>query len=362
MDNWLTLAVAGGRKTQGIVEHCEKAPPERRILLLTFTTFNQRELKRRVSRYAGNRHNVEVMGWYSFLLRHFAKPFLPFKFAGKRVLGFNFDGRPHRFAQGLSRFLDSGGAAYGCELGRLSYELIADSGGALVRRLECMYEEILIDEVQDLSGYDWEIVHTLLKSSIQLRLVGDIRQSVLATNPRGSKNKQYAYANSLEWARKRSAEGLLKIVESTTTWRCHPEIAKFADSIFDQSWGFPETISVNTVTTGHDGVFVLGPKDVDEYVKQFRPQCLRHSASSGNQFSVDFLNFKVAKGMTYERVLIVPTANIAKFVANGSALEIAAASSFYVAVTRASQSVAIVIDKAGKSELPCWRPPNRGVY
>ncbi len=65
---------------------------------------------------------------------------------------------------------------------------------------------------------------------------------------------------------------------------------------------------------------------------------------------------KVSKGMTYDRVLIVPTAPIAKFVASGAYLAEGPASSFYVAVTRAKQSVAIVLDKAGGSLLPYWRP------
>jgi hypothetical protein len=60
--------------------------------------------------------------------------------------------------------------------------------------------------------------------------------------------------------------------------------------------------------------------------------------------------------MTYKRVLIVPTAPIAKFISAGTHLEANSASSFYVAVTRAKQSVAIVIDQAGTSSLPFWKP------
>ena len=356
MANHLTLAVAGSRKTQGIVEHCASLPQGRKVLLLTYTQGNQEELVSRLKQFAGNRHHVEVMGWFTFLLRHFARPFLPFKFAGRRILGFNFDGRPFRFATGISRFLDSKGSAYGCELGRLAHELIGESKGALLRRLECIYDEILIDEVQDLSAHDWEIIDVLLHSSIHIRMVGDIRQSVLATNPRSSKNAKYSYSGSIKWARKRQSQGLLEILESVTTWRCHPSVAKFSDSIFDPSWKFPETQSKNENVTDHDGVFLVSTKHAAEYVRTFQPQCLRHSVSSGRMFDFDYLNFKVAKGMTYERVLVVPTAPIAQFIGSGTFLEPNSASSFYVAVTRAKQSVAIVIDKAGMSSLPRWNP------
>jgi DNA helicase-2/ATP-dependent DNA helicase PcrA len=356
MGNHLTLAVAGSRKTQGIVERCASLPRERSVLVLTYTQANQEELVARLKQCAGDHHHIEVMGWFTFLLRHFARPFLPFKFAGRRVLGFNFEGRPHRLATGTARFLDSNGAAYGCELGRLAHELVQESKGALLRRLQCIYEEILIDEVQDLSAHDWEIIDVLLRSSIEIRMVGDIRQSVLATNPRSSKNKKYSYAGAIEWARKRRADGLLEISESATTWRCHPVVAKFSDSIFDPSWKFPETQSKNEAVTGHDGVFLVPAKHVKEYVRQFQPQCLRHSVSSGKSFDLDYINFKVSKGMTYERVLIVPTDPIIRFIAAGTHLESNAASRFYVAVTRAKQSVAIVLDKAGTSTLPIWRP------
>lgn len=356
MANHLTLAVAGSRKTQGIVDRCASLPRERRVLVLTYTQVNQGELVSRLRQHVGDHHHVEVMGWFTFLLRHFARPFLPFKFAGRRVLGFNFDGRPHRMATGISRFLDASGAAYGCELGRLAHELVAQSRGALLRRLEGIYDEILIDEVQDLSAHDWEIIDVLLHSSIDIRMVGDIRQSVLATNPRSTKNVKYSYAGSIKWARERQVKGVLDILENVTTWRCHPVVARFSDSIFDPSWEFPDTQSKNETVTGHDGVFLLSTQHVAEYVRLFQPQCLRHSVSSGKAFDLDYLNFRVSKGMTYERVLIVPTAPIAKFIASGTYLEANSASSFYVAVTRAKQSVAIVLDKAGSSSLPFWQP------
>ena len=356
MGNELTLAVAGSRKTQGIVERCASLPGDRRVLVLTYTQTNQEELRSRLKEHAGDHHNIEVMGWFSFLLSHFAKPFFPFKFPRQRVLGFNFDGRPDRFARGSSRFLDARGAAYACELGKLAHELVAESKGSLLRRLESIYDEILIDEVQDFSAHDWEIIDVLLRSSTDIRMVGDIRQSVLATNPRSKKNAKYSYANAITWFREREADGLLEIKDSVITWRCQPQVSAFSDMIFDSSWGFPATQSKNDAVTDHDGVYLVTTKHVNEYVDRYKPQCLRHSVSSGKNFDLDFLNFKVSKGMTYERVLIIPTEPITKFIQSGTYLGPTPASSFYVAVTRAKQSVAIVLDDAGASALPFWQP------
>jgi hypothetical protein len=356
MANFVTLAVAGSRKTQGIVEHCASLSHDRCALVLTYTQTNQAELRKRLAQYAGDHPGIFVMGWFTFLLREFARPFLPFMFAGERVCGFNFDGRPHRMAKGRRRFLDSNGSVYACELGRLAHQLVDASQGALLRRIECIYEEILIDEVQDLSSHDWEIVDVLLDSAVEVRMVGDIRQSVLSTNPRSGKNKKYAYAEAVKWFRERETRGVLSITENATTWRCHPKIAEFSDTIFDASWSFPRTESVNMTATDHDGVFLVRHAHVNEYVKRFRPQCMRDSANSGKAFDLDFINFRLAKGMTCKRVLIVPTNGITKFLQSGTYLDPVPAAKLYVAVTRAEQSVAVIIDSPGDSLLPYWDP------
>lgn len=355
MPNFLTLAVAGGRKTQGLVNHCQALPSERKVALLTFTQTNQQEVRARLAAQAGHATGVEVMGWYTFLLRHFAQPFLRFKFPGERVGGFDFEGRPSRFARGKSRFMTADNRVYSCELGRLAFELM-EATPALLNRLECIYDEILIDEVQDLASYDWEILQVLLHSNIEVRLVGDVRQAVLSTNPRGRKNKQFGYAASLEWFIEREAEGCLNITYATITYRCREEIATFSDSIFDARWAFPGTTSENTDETGHDGVYLVRSEHVYEYMTQYSPQCLRNSISSAKHLDLPFQNFKGVKGATFERVLIAPTKNIENFIKNGTPLESTAAAAFYVAVTRAKQSLAIVLDLPGKSHLRYWAP------
>lgn len=355
MPNHLTLAVAGGRKTQGLIEQCRALPIDRKIAVITFTQSNQQEIRNRLATQAGDRHNLEVLGWYTFLLRHFAQPFLRFKFPKERVGGFDFDGRPFRMARDKDRYMNKSNQVYACELGRLAFELMGATP-ALLRRLECLYDEILIDEVQDLSGYDWEIMHALLLSRIDVCMVGDVRQAVLSTNPRGQKNKKYGYAGALERFREREIVGLLSITYATTTYRCRTEIATFSDSIFDADWEYPPTTSKNHEVSGHDGVFLVHSKDLDTYVERYQPRCLRHSANSGKQYDLEYVNFKGSKGSTFERVLIVPTGKIEQFISQSTLLESTTAAAFYVAVTRAKQSLAIVTDKPGKSTLPVWEP------
>jgi ATP-dependent DNA helicase UvrD/PcrA len=356
MANKLTLAVAGSGKTQGLAEFCGQLPADHRILAISFTKANQAELRTRISAEAGHNPRIEVIGWFQFLLRDFARPFMPFLFPSRRITGFNFEGEPNRFASGVGRYLDTTGAAYRSQLGRLSYELIEASGVALQRRLVCCYQALLIDEVQDLAAYDWDILDFLLRSGLRVTMVGDFRQAVFSTNPRSSKNKSLSHTGAIGWFREREEEGLLEIETRSYTWRCRPEIAGFSDSIHHSAGDFPPTEARNGLVSGHDGVFWVQPEDVAEYVRRFSPQCLRDSVKSGTAFDLDYINFGAAKGTSYERVLIVPTKAIQRFVTAGIALRPRSAAKFYVAVTRAAQSVAIVLDGVRGQKLPQWKP------
>lgn len=356
MGNHLTLAVAGGRKTQMIVERCASFSVDRRVAVLTYTQANQHELQTRLAKCAGGHMQIQVMGWFTFLLRHFVRPFLPLKFPGLPIPGFNFDGDPGMYATGAKRFLDVNGCAYRCEMSRLAFELLADSKGAALHRLECLYDEILIDEVQDVGGYDLDMLEALFGSSICMRLVGDVRQAILSTNPKAKKNAKYRGAKILDWFLAMEKAGKLTIAHSSITYRCRPEIAAFADRIYDGSCGFPATISLNLAQTVHDGVYLVHPDNVPAYVARFNPQCLRDSTRSAKAHKLDFLNFGASKGSTHNRVLIVPTKPMADFIAYGTALKENSTGDLYVAVTRAEQSVAIVLEHAGNSNLSFWQP------
>lgn len=358
-DNHLILAVAGSRKTQGIVDACATADPAERILILTYTTANQVELKNRLSTAAGDHHHIEVTGWFTFLIGHFVRPFLPFVYRGKRVRGFDFDSPPQTYigAGEWSRYFNSRDQVRKVHLPQLACLVDEASGGAAIRRLERIYDRIYIDEVQDLCGYDLEILTLLMASALPIEMVGDIRQAILATNGRERKNKKYMYMQVWDWFRKEERAGRLRITQRCETWRCRPEVAAFADSLFGSEWGFEATVSLNQRTTGHDGVFLVRSSDVNEYVDEFAPLTMRYSAGSASQFDhLDPMNFGMAKGLGRERVLICPTDKITKHLKTGTALDQGLAAHLYVSVTRAEQSVAFVIDSPGACAYPYWSP------
>lgn len=354
--NRLTLAVAGGRKTQSIVDECVAAPDGRRILVLTYTQVNQQELRERLGRRRPIFADVDVQGWFSFLMRHWIRPYLPLHFPGRRLAGLNFDGDPGRYVTGPARYLDAESRAYKLHLAKLAIDVAAASGGAVIDRLSRIYDEIRVDEVQDLNGYDLDVLEELMRSPLELSMVGDLRQAVLHTNARDQRNKQFKGIGIKRWFDAHASAGLLEIDQSCTTWRSNQAIADFADSIFAPKWAFGRTVSQNGETTGHDGLYAVATRDVHAYVGTFSPLCLRHSAASATHLDLPFRTFRLAKGMSVERVLIAPTGPQIDFRCRRKQLADTPCCSLYVAVTRARYSVAFVVDDPTTLNLPVWTP------
>jgi len=354
----VTLAVAGARKTQSIVDACASAAPDHKILVLGYTQASQDELEDRIRAAAPFRRNVEVLGWYAFLLRHIVRPYLPLKYPGHRLTGFNFDGEPAAgyLASGVPRFLDSEGRAYKKHLSKLAVDVSAASNGAVIDRLQHIYDVVYVDEVQDLCGSDLDIITILLKSSIDVQLVGDMRQALLATNVADQRFKQYRFEKIIEWFRLQEKAGLLEIVEQPHTYRSNQTIASFSDSVFDSGRGYAPTVSRSSSDTGHDEIFAVASADVDAYRQAFDPLCLRQSSNSGRNIDLPFITFGTAKGRTVDRVLIYPTDKIRGFLADGKPLEGKTACGLYIAITRAKHSVAFIMEGHEKHSLPVWKP------
>ncbi|MGB3362939.1 MAG: UvrD-helicase domain-containing protein [Rhodococcus qingshengii] len=360
--NTATLAVAGSRKTQSIVDACKNGPTDRRRLVLTYTLTGQRDLERRLNAGCDAANLPEICGWYAFLLRHCVRPFLPLLYPGRRLAGLNFDGLPASMSNGIivasgeDRFLDSESRAYKRFLSKLAVDVVDRADGTAFTRLQRMYDEIYVDEVQDMTGYDLDILEQLLKSTSTIRLVGDIRQSVFDTNPQDPRHKNYRGLKMLDWFNAQHKAGRLTINYSSETWRCVQEIATFADTIFDSALGFPPTVSRQTRSSEHDGVFVIAPEHVDAYVETYRPVSLRQTIATAIPEGHEAANFGVSKGLTYERVLIFPTGPIKAFLTKGTLLTPKSACGLYVGVTRAVFSVAFVTARPDKTGLPVWTP------
>ncbi|PKQ30740.1 MAG: ATP-dependent exonuclease [Actinobacteria bacterium HGW-Actinobacteria-2] len=300
----------------------------------------------------------EVSGWFSFLLNHVVRPYLPDVYPGRSVTGLHWveGADPARFARGADRYIDPEGRVYSHRLGKLAYDIAIASHGAVVDRLERIFDEIYIDEVQDLTGNDLGVLELMLRSKMNITLVGDVRQSVFSTSRSDTKNKKYQGMNKVEWFREMERKTLCLIEYRTATWRCTQEIIDFADSVVPVRFSLPNTTSHQSVRTGHDGVFVVTWDHVPEYLEKFSPEVLRDKSTSKIHEGCTATNFGQAKGITVERVLIYPTKPIEAFLLTGALLADTSAARLYVAVTRAKHSVAFVVSDSSHHLLPRWTP------
>jgi superfamily I DNA/RNA helicase len=213
--------------------------------------------------------------------------------------------------------------------------------GCIFNRLERIYSHIFIDEVQDLAGYDLEILKNLFNSKCEILIVCDPRQSTYSTNSSG-KNIQFKKAFIVNFFEEHKDIISIDTDSLTVNHRCVDKICNLSNKLFPF---FPTTSSGNKVKTNHDGVFLVKPKDVDAYLAMYKPVQLRDSIKTPVNPKFQVMNFGDSKGLSFDRVLIYPTNPIYNWLMDhNSDLKPGSRSKFYVALTRARQSVGIVFN------------------
>ncbi|MBU3070211.1 UvrD-helicase domain-containing protein [Aestuariicella sp. G3-2] len=362
--NKLIIASAGSGKTTFIVNDAiEKARQGTRVLITTFTVACEQEIRDKIVSICGCiPEPISIITWFSFLLNHGVKPFQGrlFEFDTRGMIlvngksGFRFKnrrGQPIYWGEDdfTRYFFTSDQKVYSDKLALLALRCNEKSEGRVFDRIARCFNHIYIDEVQDLAGYDLEVLEELFQSKADITLVGDPRQATYSTvNTR--KNKKYAKANIVNFFEDTSLN-IEKDDESlVVNHRCHSAICDFSNRLYPD-W-VPAQPSEDEAS-GHDGLFALDEKEVDHYLEYYKPIQLRDSAKKRINEDYPVLTFGKSKGLTYPRVLIYPSGPMIKWLKNQNEdLTQAARSKFYVALTRAKHSVAIVLKASDIKKIP----------
>ena len=348
--NRIILASAGSGKTTTIIS--EAASQSRvRSALVTYTNNSANELRIK----ANERCNcvpphLRTGTWFGFLLQHFVRPYQRAAYSG-RVRGLAFvNGRS---ARGISEsntnrhYFRRPGEMYIDKVSKFACKLIRETDGMPVDRLVQIIDRIYVDEAQDLAGYDLELIECLLDSELEVVLVGDHRQATFKTN-QSARNKQFEKQRIVDKFMEWKVAGKVNVDIHNHSYRCVQGICDVADKLFPD---VPRTLSKNHTQTDHDGVFLVRREDVASYIERFSPQGLRYNRSTRNIPGIPY-NYGEAKGMTFERVLIYPHKALEKYCLTGE-LEDAGKElpKIYVAITRARQSVGIVVPDGAESGI-----------
>lgn len=384
--NKIYVACAGSGKTRLIVEDVmgrfDAQESEKRIAIITYTSTNQANIVLRLKRrFKVIPQRILVIGWYSFLLDYWIRPFKGTVIGSLfgRHVGLLFvsgrsgytktkDGRTiATFHNDEEKFLSaSKDKMFSDKLSEFAFKCNQRNKKDLLEHLNGIFEAIYIDEGQDLSGYDFDVCKIMIeKGTFPLTICTDPRQCTYSTNP-GMKYKTYK-GRIDQFAIDRINQKHIEVDYSTLSksHRCCQEICNVASEIVSE---YPrmeackcERCSEQRLQFPFDrGVYFLKRSDVTVFSSLFNPLTLTWNTRTviSNQ-TKKRLNFGESKGLQDNVSLIYPTGKILNFLCDGDreTLSKEAACKFYVAVTRAKYITAIVVpDDFDKrtSEIPFW--------
>ena len=373
-NNKLIIAAAGSGKTTFLVDEALKQK-NGKVLITTYTQANEAEIRKKIiEKNKCIPENATVQTWFSFLLKHGVRPFQGTLFE-KKINGLILvnsqsglkayksqcqDCKQERIVKGNCtkcknpiyfgeekeferHYFTKALKIYSDKLSKFVFRCNEKSGGSVVDRISRIYSHIYIDEVQDLAGYDLELLKLLFACNSAILLVGDPRQGTYSTNS-APKNKQFKKAKVINYFfQDKSININTDQTSLLTNYRCNKPICDLSNKLFAD---FQATTSGNNTVTEHDGVFFIKEKDIETYLQKFQALQLRDSKKKEVNESYRVMNFGEAKGLSFDRVLIYPTKPFLDWLKDSNTqLAETSRSKFYVAITRARHSVAIVNDK-----------------
>ncbi|MBX3220876.1 MAG: UvrD-helicase domain-containing protein [Labilithrix sp.] len=341
----VVIASAGSGKTTWVVG--DALGCQGRTAVVSYSNNNTRKIREKFAELAhAVPERVTVDTWLSFQLRELVRPYQNV-FRNERIAELHLvNGVSARYAKQNTHpyFFDSQGRLYSDKLSAFALLCNTLSKGRVFNRVKALYKCIYIDEVQDLAGYDLDLLEAAMRAGVSLRMVGDNRQATYATN-NSPKNRAFRGPQIVKKFLAWKKAGLCDVTSHAWSHRCNQGICNVADALFPDC---EPCTSKATGTCEHAGVFLVEEGLVDRYVASYQPQVLVWSKADGHAA----LNFGDSKGLEFPHVLIVPTGPIGKWLRSGdpSAIESdISRAKLYVAITRARHSVAFVYD--GKSAL-----------
>ena len=365
MNNKLIIAAAGSGKTTHLVQEAHKKS-HKKILITTFTDNNASEIKQKfIALYGSVPSNVTVLPWVSFLLTHCVRPYQSC-----------YDMSLHDVNIGFLLVSEKSGAKYQSRAGHTVYwkeeenfkkhyfnnnfQIYSDkiskfviknnerSNNAVFSRLKKIFDCVYIDEIQDMVGYDLEIIKLFLKEIEEVLLVGDPRQCTYSTH-NAQKHTQYAEGNIENFIREKLGRRITCEIDTSTLNVSHRNFKEQCDfsSLLYPQYPVPTPCSCAECRglSANNGLFLVKSVDVKKYLLKTKAVQLRWDIRTQCHDTTPCFNMGESKGMTFEHTLIYLTVPMVKWLKDRTyELNFSSKAKFYVALTRAKYSVAIVWD------------------
>lgn len=224
MDKKLILAVAGSGKTSYILDQLNL---DRRYLVITYTISNTKNIRNRITnRFGYFPSNISLYSYYPFLYSLCFKPFLAYK---SKATGIHWD-KPPDWTRGLhvdskKRYFTNKNKLYHNRIAKyLEVKGVLEDVNA---RLEKHFDCLLIDEVQDLAGHDFNFLKSIATANIDIIAVGDFFQHTFDTSRDGNVNKNL-HDDISRYTKKFETMGFdIDSISLDKSYRCSPTVCSY---------------------------------------------------------------------------------------------------------------------------------------
>lgn len=323
MDKRLIIAVAGSGKTRKIVEDLDTT---KRTLIITYTIKNQEEIRNRVyKKFNTIPENIHIFGLFQFLFNFCIKPTAKFP----KIKGFILSSDIH-YGEYLSGDMFFSNMLSKWILDNYDEENIA-------RRLEMFFDVLYVDEFQDLTSYDFDLMLKLGMCDVDTKtwFLGDFYQKTFNSSNNGNKSTRI-HKDYNKWIKAIKDSGYLVDDESLTkSNRCSSAICNFIKT----KLGIAIESSLN-----HEGMvkFVEDRNEIDELIKNNDVKKLFYQKHY--DYNCNSSNWGESKGREFDKVCVVLNKTMCNIFNNGNfnSLKPDTRSRFYVACTRAKNELYFV--------------------
>ena len=330
MGKCLILAVAGSGKTTYLINMLNL---DQRFLLVTYTRNNYEHLKRSVIKKFGFfPGNIKVLKYFQFVYSFCYKPFCGLD---NRAKGICFDLPPER-----TRYFPGTKAFYMTKLGflyhnRIAHYCVSRCAGDIKTRLDKYYDYLLVDEVQDFAGHDFNLLLGIFPETCNTICVGDFYQHTYDTSLDGNVRRSL-YDDLAHYLKKWEKAGVYLDSKSLAkTRRCSSEICNFVESL---------GITIQSSGEAEGRVYILDTeKDIDNIVRNDQVPKLFLEKSA--LFSCAGMNWGASKGIdAFTDVCVVLNQTTERLFTQGKLNELnpRTRNKLYVACTRAHRNLYIV--------------------
>lgn len=332
MDKCVILAVAGSGKTTHLVRRLQA---NRRTLVVTYTENNLQNLRAKIlEEFQVFPANITLSSYFSFL---YSFCFLPFLWCRTRPRGMRWSTPPQwtcRIPRDDDRYyFDAARRVYHNRLARLLEA--RDVLPLLNARVERYFDELLIDEIQDFAGHDFNLLAQLTRCNLDMCFVGDFYQHTYDTSRDGNVNCNLHH-NINDYTRRFEDLGLtVERDELRRSYRCSPTLCAFVKNKLgiDIRSQREDSTTVRWINSEEEAKQI---HKTDDILKLFYQSHQKYCCRSNN--------WGAAKGLDFQDVAVVLNqTSLQKLQAGrGNELRPQTRNKLYVACTRASGSIYLV--------------------